>query len=321
MTEQNDKLFIGIDLGGTTIKGALVDDAGNIVYETRVDTEKNDSEKLLAQIIEFTKHLQQQSESRAATIGIGVPGLVNIKTNRIETMPNLPNLSEIDIPGRLSEATKLPVTIDNDANAAAYAELKAGAARDKKDVFFVTLGTGVGAGLIMDGKIYRGATGFAGEFGHMTIDPEGIECGCGNVGCLETIASAPNIVRRMRARLQRDRTSSLSLLAIPRDREMTAEDIGVAAQNGDEMAQLIMERTGMFLGIAIAAVVNLLNVEMVVLGGGVMAAGNLILKPTTSETRRRAFPPSFNNCEIVLAELGAAAGVIGAALIGRDYAK
>ncbi len=322
MTSQNNtQVFIGIDLGGTTIKGALVDNDGNILYETRVDTEKVESEKLLAQIITFANALQKQAEGNAVSIGIGVPGLVNIKTNRIETMPNLPELGDIDIPARLTEATDLPVVIDNDANVAAYAELKAGAAKSKHDVFFVTLGTGVGAGLIMNGEIYRGATGFAGEFGHMTIDPEGIECGCGNIGCLETIASGPNIVRRMRARLQRDRTSSLSLLAIPRDREMTAEDIGVAAKNGDEMAQLIMERTGMFLGIAIAAVVNLLNVEMVVLGGGVMAAGNLILKPTTNETRRRAFPPSFNNCEIVLAELGASAGVIGAALIGRDYAK
>jgi glucokinase len=322
MTSQNNQqVFIGIDLGGTTIKGALVDNDGNILYETRVDTEKVESEKLLGQIITFANTLQKQAEGNAVSIGIGVPGLVNIKTTRIETMPNLPELGDIDIPSRLTEATGLPVVLDNDANAAAYAELKAGAAKGKRDVFFVTLGTGVGAGLIMDGKIYRGATGFAGEFGHMTIDPEGIECGCGNIGCLETIASGPNIVRRMRARLQRDRTSSLSLLAIPRDREMTAEDIGVAAKNGDEMAQLIMERTGMFLGIAIAAVVNLLNVEMVVMGGGVMAAGNLILKPTINETRRRAFPPSFNNCEIVLAELGASAGVIGAALIGRDYAK
>jgi len=233
-------------------------------------------------------------------------------------MPNQPSFSQIDLTAELSRATELPVILDNDANAAAYGELQVGAARGRREVFFVTLGAGIGAGLIINGQIYRGAAGFAGEFGHMTIDPEGIECACGNIGCLETIVSGPNIVRRTRERLYRDRTSSLSRLAIPRDREFTAEDIAHAAREGDEMAQVMMERTGMFLGIALAAVINLLNVEMVVMGGGVMEAGDLILKPTIKETRRRAFPPSFNSCEVVIAKLGPTAGMIGAALMARD---
>jgi glucokinase len=172
--------------------------------------------------------------------------------------------------------------------------------------------------LIINGQVYRGATGFAGEFGHITIDPEGIECACGNVGCLETVASAPHIVRRTRERLYRDRTSSLSKLAVPRDREFTADDIVRAAREGDEMAQLMMARTGMFLGIGLAAVINLLNVDTIVLGGAVMEAGDLILTPTIRETRRRAFPPSFNSCHIVIGELGSAAGMVGAALLARD---
>ncbi|HXG93878.1 MAG TPA: ROK family protein [Blastocatellia bacterium] len=323
-TSQNsDSVFIGIDLGGTTIKGALVNDAGEILHETRATTEREDSQALFDQIVDTVRVLRDDpsAHGRAAAVGIGIPGLVNRQTNRIEVMPNLPALSDVDLTDEISRAAGLPVAIDNDANAAAYAELQAGAARGKREVFFVTLGTGIGAGLIINGKIYRGAAGFAGEFGHMTIDPEGIECGCGNIGCLETIASGPNIVRRTRERLYRDRTSSLSRLAIPRDREFTAEDIAHAAQEGDEMAQVMMERTGMFLGIALAAVINLLNVEMVVLGGGVMDAGDLILKPTIKETRRRAFPPSFNSCEIVIAKLGPQAGVIGAALLARDQAS
>ncbi len=320
-TANSEQVFIGIDLGGTTIKGALVNAAGEIAYETRVDTEKSDAKALLNQLIELAKNLHHLADGRAAAIGIGVPGLVNWKSNRVEIMPNLPDLRDYDLLAALREATGLGCAIENDANAAAYAEHQAGVAQGKREVFFVTLGTGVGSGLILAGNLYRGAHGFAGEFGHMTIDPEGIECSCGNVGCLETIASAPNIVRRMRSRLKRDRTSSLSLLVIPRDRELTAEDIASAAKSGDEMSQLIMERTGMFLGIALAAVVNLLNLEMIVMGGGVLAAGDLILKPTINETRRRAFPPSFQGCEIVQASLGASAGVIGAALIGRDYAK
>jgi glucokinase len=321
-SQKSDSVYIGIDLGGTTIKGALVSATGEILHEMRFPTEQNKSEALLDQIIETVGTLRSDARAagRAAAVGVGIPGLVNRKTNRVEVMPNLPQLSGVDLTDEISRAAGLPVVIDNDANAAAYAELQAGAARDKREVFCVALGTGIGAGLIINGQIYRGAAGFAGEFGHMTIDPEGIECGCGNIGCLETIASGPNIVRRTRERLYRDRTSSLSRLAIPRDREFTAEDIARAAQEGDEMAQVMMERTGMFLGIALAAVINLLNVEMVVLGGGVMDAGDLILKPTIKETRRRAFPPSFNSCEIVIAKLGPSAGVIGASLLARDQA-
>jgi glucokinase len=319
----DEPVLIGLDLGGTTLKAALVSTTGEILYETRYDTEQERGDRLFAQIVEAALSLRDhpQAGGRVTAVGIGVPGLVNRQTNRIEVLTNLPELSHVDIIGELSAAVGLPVAMDNDANAAAYAELQVGAARGRRDVFFVTLGTGIGSGLIINGQIYRGAAGFAGEFGHMTIDPEGIECGCGNVGCLETIASGPNIVRRTRERLYRDRTSSLSRLAIPRDREFTAEDIARAAREGDEMAQVMMERTGMFLGIALAAVINLLNIEMVVMGGGVMEAGDLILKPTIKETRRRAFPPSFNSCEIVIAKAGPSAGMIGAALLARDQAR
>jgi glucokinase len=325
MTKSNESesVFIGIDLGGTTLKGALVSGVGEILQGIRIDTERESSDRLFEQIVGAVRTLREDriSGDRVAGVGIGIPGLVNRKTNRIEVMTNLPALAEVDLIGELERETELPIALDNDANSAAYGELQAGAARGHREVFFVTLGTGIGSGLIMNGQIYRGAAGFAGEFGHMTIDPEGIECACGNIGCLETIASGPNIVRRTRERLYRDRTSSLSRLAIPRDRELTAEDIARAARDGDEMAQVMMERTGMFLGIAIAAVINLLNVEMVVLGGGVMEAGDLILKPTINETRRRAFPPSFSSCEMVIAQLGPQAGMIGAALMARDLAK
>ena len=319
----NGSVFIGIDLGGSTLKGALISNTGEIIEVTRFEAEQKGHDALFGQVFETALKLRDHKSAGGpvAGIGVGIPGLVNRKTNRIEVMPKLPALSQIDITAELSRETGLPVILDNDANTAAYGELQVGAARGRREVFFVMLGTGIGAGLIINGQIYRGAAGFAGEFGHMTIDPEGIECACGNIGCLETIASGPNIVRRTRERLYRDRTSSLSRLAIPRDREFTAEDIAHAARDGDEMAQVMMERTGMFLGIALAAVINLLNVEMVVMGGGVMEAGDLILKPTIKETRRRAFPPSFNSCEIVIAKLGATAGMIGAALMARDQAS
>jgi glucokinase len=315
-----ESLYIGIDLGGASVKGALVNGSGSILHETSVVAERESAERLFDQMLEVARGLIEHKDVRgnAVGIGIGVPGLVNSKTNRLEILPSLPALASIDIISEMSSRLDLPVVMDNDANAAAYAELQAGAARSRNHVFYVQLGVGIGAGIIIDGRIYRGATGFAGEFGHITIDPEGIECACGNIGCLETICSGPNIVRRTRERLYRDRTSSLSRLAIPRNRELSAEDIARAAREGDEMAQVMMERTGMFLGIALAAVINLLNVEMIVTGGGVMEAGDLILKPTVKEARRRAFPHSFNSCEITIAKLGMSAGLMGAALLARD---
>lgn len=319
--ESDSPTYIGLDLGGTTLKAGLVGAKGELIHETRVESEHEQPERLWEQMVGLVRKLRgREPRSRIGGIGIGVPGLVNQETGRIEVLTNLPELSEIDIIGQMHHETGLPVVLDNDANAAAYGELKVGAARGRRNVFFVALGTGIGSGIIINGQIYRGTMGFAGEFGHITIDPEGIECACGNIGCLETVASAPNIVRRTRERLKRDRTSSLSRLGLPRDREFTAEDIAHAARDGDEMAQVMMERTGMFLGIGLAAVINMLNVDMIVLGGGVMAAGDLILKPTIAEARRRSFPPSFNSCQIVIAELGPSAGIIGTALMARDLA-
>src|SRR6185295_2303107 len=188
MTQSNESTFIGIDLGGSTLKGALVDNSGEILQEIRQETEHESSAALVKQLADAVRSLRGDRRAQhASAIGIGIPGLVNRKTSRVELMPNLPSLADIDITAELAREAGLPV--------------------------------------IIDGRIYRGAGGFAGEFGHMTIDPEGIECVCGNIGCLETICSGPNIVRRTRERLYRDRTSSLSRLALPRDREFTAEDI------------------------------------------------------------------------------------------------
>jgi glucokinase len=207
---------------------------------------------------------------------------------------------------------------DNDANVGAYGEWQCGAAKGYRNVIYVTIGTGVGAGIILGGQMWRGATGFAGELGHMTINADGVECVCGNIGCLETVASGPNIVRRAQQRLYRDRTSSLSRLIIPRDREMSPEDIVRAALAGDELSQVVFERTGSYVGIAIGGLINLLNPDMVVFGGSMMAVGDIFLKPIIAATKKRAFAPSFENCRMVAAQLGQAAGMIGAAMLARD---
>lgn len=315
-------LYIGVDLGGTTVKAGLVDASGAILRELSLDTESERAEDLFRQLVTLVRELHADPESagRVAAVGVGLPGLVNRETRQPVVLPNLPDLSSLDLYGELSRITGLPVALDNDANAAAYGEMLCGAGRGSRNLFYIHIGTGIGAGLVIDGKVWRGANGYAGEFGHMTIDPDGMECACGNIGCLETVASAPNIVRRARERLFRDRTSSLSRLVIPRDREFTSEDVATAAASGDDMAQLIMDRTAMFLGIAIAGVINLLNVDTVVIGGDIVAAGDALLGPIVEHTRRRAFGPSFQACRITAAQLGTSSGVVGAALLARDEA-
>jgi glucokinase len=214
------------------------------------------------------------------------------------------------------EATGLRVEIENDANAAAYGEFVAGAGRGARDMFYVTIGDGIGGAIVLDGKLWTGASGFAGEVGHITIDNDGIECECGNIGCLETVASGPNIVRRANERLHRDGTPSLSKLAI--NKNFTAADLAHEANNGDDFSLMMIERTGKYIGTGVASVLNLLNIERIVLGGGVMDAGELILNPIINEAKRRAFQPCFEATQIVAASLGADSVSIGAAMLARD---
>jgi len=214
------------------------------------------------------------------------------------------------------EATGLRFELENDANAAAYGEYKAGAGRDARDIFYIGIGDSIGGAIILDGKLWTGASGCAGEVGHITINTEGAECVCGNTGCLETLASAPNIARRARERLDRDSTSSLSRLGMTEN--FTAADLAREATNGDDFSIMMIERTGRFIGAAVASMINLLSIERIILGGGVMEAGDLILKPIIEEAGKRSFQPCFESTKIVAAELGADGAAIGAALLARD---
>jgi glucokinase len=251
-------------------------------------------------------------------LGVGVPGLVNPQTGRVVISSDLPSAVRGDLQAELRSATGLPVLVENDANAGAFGEYTVGAGRGSRNMFYVTIGVGIGGALILEGKLWRGASGFAGEFGHITIDPEGIECTCGNTGCLETVASAPNIVRRTHERLYRDGTSSLSRLAM--NKAFTAADVAHEARRGDDFALLMIERTGRSIGTAVAAVINLLNIERIVLGGGVMDAGELILNPIIREAGRRSFQPCFEATQIVAASLGTDSVPVGAAMLARDAA-
>jgi len=308
--------YIGLDVG-RTIRGALVRADGSILRQHRVVSEVSDARVFINQLIDTIRTLQIEEESAVAA-GIGWAGLVNQRAQRIEANPNLCDVSSYDLHSEVERATRLPVVIDNDANVAAYGEWRSGAARGSSDVFFVTMGTGIGAGLILGGQLQRGSLGFAGEFGHFKVELEGLECGCGGTGCLETLASGPNIVRRVREQLFSDPSFSVSRLARDMEGTLTAERVVAAAMENDHLALSVLKETGRILGTTIASIVNLLNVEVIVLGGGLMAARELILEPIRESVQRATVAPAFDCCRIVPAELGPDAGIIGAALLARD---
>ena len=306
--------FIGIELSESKLRAATVNNEG--VIGERREAELH-ADGLVGQVAHLVKELQQNANAIEA-VGIAIPGLVNRQTDRVVASRDIPGLVRENLHAEFMEATGLRFELENDANAAAYGEFKIGAGRGARDLFYITIGGGIGGAIILDGKLWTGASGLAGEVGHITIDTDGDECECGNTGCLETVASAPNIVRRANERLDRDATSSLSKLAMNKD--FTADDLAREAKEGDDFSLMMIERTGKYIGTGVASVINLLNIERIVLGGGVMQAGDLILNPIIQEAKRRAFLPCFEATQIVVAALGADSATIGGAMLARDAA-
>ena len=311
MPEQSPNNFAGIEVALATMRGVLISEAGEVIGRRESSYEP---EHLISAIADLTKALRESGEIKS--VGVAIPGLVNRETDRVLISTGLPFTAQEHIHAELMQATGLRFELENDANSAAYGEYKAGAGRDARDIFYIGIGEAIGGAIILDGKLWTGASGCAGEIGHITIDTEGAECVCGNNGCLETTASGPNIVRRARERLNRDSTSSLSSLAMQED--FTASDLALAATNGDDFSIMMLERTGRSIGIAVASIINLLSIEKVILGGAIMGAGDLILKPIIEEAGKRSFQPCFEATRIVAAELGTNGVAIGAALLARD---
>lgn len=314
MPPKSQSNFIGMELCPSLLRVATVTGEGVIEERREVQLQKDG---LVGQVTQLVADLRAHANDIEA-VGIAIPGLVNRQTDRVVASKDFPAMVRANLHSELQEATGLRFELENDANAAAYGEFKIGAGRGSRDLFYITIGEGIGGAIILDGKLWTGASGLAGEVGHITIDTEGAECECGNTGCLETVASAPNIVRRANDRLHRDATSSLSRLAL--NKNFTASDMAREAKEGDDFSLMMIERTGKYIGTGVASVINLLNIERIVLGGGVMQAGELILKPIIQEAKRRAFQPCFEATRIVAAVLGDDAATIGAAMLARDAA-
>jgi glucokinase len=237
-------------------------------------------------------------------IGIALPGLVDTANRRVAYSANMPENVSVDLVNEVKYTAGLDVYLENDANAAAYGEFVLGAGRGSRDMFYATLGEGVGGAFIFGGELWRGAAGFAGEFGYVPINSEGIK--------LEEVASAANIVRRTKERFYQDSTSSLNSLP---NHTITLEAIIAAAERNDDFAQLMLHRTGSYVGTAIASVINLLNIERIVVGGPIMRARDVVLSAITERAREITFGPSFGSTSILAGELGGNAAAIGVACL------
>ncbi len=311
------KVVVGVDMGATNIRAALVGARGNIYGRIKRPTfAESPRDEIISRIITLISDILKQGEvkrSRLAGIGIATPGPLSVKSGIILNPPNLPTLRNVPLRRILKRHFRVPVVLDNDANAAAVGEHWMGAGKGSVSLVCITLGTGVGGGIIINNQLWRGASDTAGEIGHMTIDPMGPRCGCGNTGCLEVYVSARGIVNRMRSVVESGVRSSL-MNALQGDRtQLTADLIYRAAARGDPAAKKALEDTGVILGVAVANLINLLNPRVIVIGGGIIGAGKFLFEPMRAEANKRAFTSASDAAKIVPAELTDDAGTLGAA--------
>jgi glucokinase len=304
--------YLGLDVGATTIKAGLVDENNRVLESRSTPTIADDLNGFTSKLTDLIRDFQKSTAIDA--VGIGVPGLRSSKTGTIQTSPNIPCLKNVNLEDLVADKVHLKIVSENDANAGAYAEFLCGAGVGLRNLTYLTLGTGLGSGLILNRSLYVGTSGYGAEFGHTVVDPNGRVCGCGQRGCIETVVSATAIVQTATDKLKT--TGSTLLTEIPPP--LTAAKIYEAAIRGDELARQVFRETARWLGIACANLINLLNPEMIILGGGVMASGELLLEHAGDFARQYAFRPSFADCRIVQSKLWPDTGVIGAALLARD---
>ena len=304
---------IGVDVGGTKIAAAVVTPEGEVLNEVRYPS-SGPKERLLSSMARSVNEVRDGFE--VGGVCLAVPGTVSTVENKIIDAPNLHAIEGIPLKDELEERTGLTTTVENDANAAAWGEFRFGAGSEVSHLIFITLGTGVGGGVISHGVLLRGAQGAGGEMGHITIQATGPRCGCGNHGCLEALASGTAIARRAREVASEKPDSALGQLAV--ERAVLGEDVAKLARQGDEAAISVLRETGVWLGIGLAGFVNVFNPEVIAIGGGAARAGDLILDAARHEVRLRAMSPSRDLVEIKEATLGADSGVLGAAALARN---
>ncbi len=323
MAKSNKKYFIGVDIGGTKLLTAVMNRDFRVLasIKSKVDLSKG-RQHFLDSIVESVEEALDEAGVKfknLAAVGAGCPGIIDPKRGVVVTSPNLPFLNKYPLRRKLSQRLKAPVAIENDVNAGLYGELKLGAARKQKHVIGVFLGTGIGGGLVFNGKLYQGASGSAGEIGHMIVDPLGPRCGCGQRGCLEAYAGRTAIASEAAVLAARQQAPALFRAT---GTEVSKIKSGVLAKSvaaGDKAVENLVREKGRLLGIQLASISNLLNPEMIVLGGGVTEAlGGVLIKEVTDSLKDHAMAPVAKKVKVVASKLKDFAVAKGAARFAAD---
>ena len=311
-------LTIGVDIGGTKVAGGVVDESGTVLARARIETPAHDAEAAEDAIVSVVEQLRGDHDIEA--VGLGAAGFVDASRSSVYFAPNLPDWHNEPVRDDVSRRVGLPVVVENDANAAAWGENRFGAGRDETHLVCVTIGTGIGGGIIVDDELYRGRFGIGGEIGHMQMVADGRLCGCGQRGCWEQYASGNALVREARERAAENRGAAATLLRMGdgTPEMITGKHVTEAARQGDEVALAAFATLGGWLGQGLADLAAVLDPGRFVLGGGVSEAGELVLTPTRDAfqrllTGRQVRPVA----DVVLAELGNDAGLVGAADLAR----
>ncbi|MBP1994164.1 ROK family glucokinase [Paenibacillus eucommiae] len=314
-----NQIYIGVDLGGTNIKVGICDENGQLLHTYEGPTKVEDgAEAVLGRIADYVRKIVDDSDftwDQVAGIGAGLAGFLDIPEGIVKFSPNL-GWNNVQAKKILEEKLGKTVKIDNDANVAALGEAWSGAGAGIKNVVCYTLGTGVGGGIIIDSHIYQGSGGMAGELGHMSIVPdiEAINCGCGQVGCLETVSSATGIVRMANDAVERSEHTSLALLE-----KIAAKDVFDAAKQGDDVALRIVHRAAHYIGKSMASIAVVLNPQRFIIGGGVSKAGEILFTPIRETFLKFTPEQAREGVDIVPATLGNDAGVVGAAGLNLNH--
>ena len=315
-----NKVVVGVDIGGTNLRAASIDRTGKILSrKSRSSDAKKGIEYVMKNLISLLTEII--AYERVSSIGIGIPGIIDIDKGILTQAPNISEVKNYPFKEKLIHqlGSDIDVTIENDAHCAALGEWWLGAGKEVNSLIILTLGTGLGGGIILNGRLWRGANGMAGEIGHMTIDPDGPRCNCGNFGCLESFASAEAIRRMVREAL---RNKNLDTILRNQIENVTIHDIpetvSRAARIGDKFALEIWASIGKVLGIAIANLTNLLNVEVIIIGGGLSNSWELFIPFTMIEAKKRGLRAPMANVEIKKCDLGDDAGLLGAGYLALN---
>lgn len=309
--------YIGIDMGGTLIKIAVVDDEAHIIEDAVVKMDITVlPKKIINNIVDVLKKFK--SYNKVKTIGIGIAGDIDFKNGTVRFSPNLPKWKKVPLKKEIEKLTKKTVYVDNDANTAAIGAYWLDVKAKADNMVCVTLGTGVGGGIIINKKLYRGNTGTAGEIGHIAIEPHGNKCNCGSYGCSETYIGVRHIVRDAINLLKEKKSKIIMKLANNDIKQITPKLLSEAAQKGDSVAKQVWSNAGEKLGILLSDIINFINPDYIVLCGGISNAGSFLLNPAKQQIKTRAFKTASKLCKVVVSKYKSKLGVVGAAMLVKN---